>query len=47
MNQSILKELKQHLIATVKDIYSDNDDTDFSELHYKAFNEDYYIIGYY
>jgi hypothetical protein len=45
MNQSILKELKQHLIETVKDIYSD--DTDFSELHHKAFNEDHYIIGYY
>jgi hypothetical protein len=46
MKQSILTELKQHLIETVKDIYSD-DDTDFSELHHKAFNEDYYIIGYY
>jgi Trk K+ transport system NAD-binding subunit len=46
MKQSILTELKQHLIATVKDIYSE-DDTDFSELHNKAFNEDYYIIGYY
>jgi hypothetical protein len=46
MNQSILKELKRYLIATVKDLYS-VDDTDFSELHHKAFNEDYYIIGYY
>jgi hypothetical protein len=46
MNQSILTELKQHLISTVIDCYND-DDTDFSELHNKAFNEDYYIIGYY
>lgn len=46
MNESILKELKKYLIATVKDIYSD-DDTDFDDLHHNAFNEDHYIIGYY
>jgi hypothetical protein len=46
MNQSILTELKQHLIETVKYSYHD-DETDFSDLHHKAFNEVYYIIGYY
>ena len=45
MNQSIKQELLHHLIETVK--YSDDDRTDFEELHHEAFNEDYYIIGYY
>ncbi len=38
-------ELKQRIIDTL-DQY-DDDDTDFSELYSHAFNEDYYIIGYY
>jgi hypothetical protein len=46
MKQSLLTELKQHLICTVTNCYDDYE-TDFSELHYTAFNEDYYIIGYY
>lgn len=37
-------ELLSHLIDHVN--YCD-DDHDFSELHHEAFNEDYYIIGYY
>lgn len=45
MNESIKAELKQHLIDTIND-YQD-DETDFDELHHRAFNEDYYIIGYY
>lgn len=46
MNQSILTELKQHLITHVNEAYND-DDTNFEGLHHTAFNEDYYIIGYY
>ena len=45
MNDSIKQELLQHLIETV--LNSDDDRTDFDDLHYEAFNEDYYIIGYY
>ena len=45
MNESIKKELLNHLIETVK--YMDDDCTDFDDLHYEAFNSDYYIIGYY
>lgn len=36
-------ELIQHVINTIKD----QELTDFEELHFHAFNEDYYIIGYY
>ena len=46
MNNSINEELKQHLINVITDQYSD-DETDFDDLHHLAFNEDYYIIGYY
>jgi hypothetical protein len=46
MKDSILKELRQHLIEQITDQYNDDDD-DFDELHHEAFNEDYYIIGYY
>jgi hypothetical protein len=45
MNQSIKKELRAHLIETIINIA--DDETDFSELHHTAFNEDYYIIGHY
>lgn len=45
MNESILTELKSHLIETVQNMADDC--TDFSELHHEAFNADYYIIGYY
>lgn len=37
------KELTQHVINTI----NDQDLESFDELHYHAFNEDYYIIGYY
>lgn len=43
MKTSIHKELLQHVIDTINDL----DLEDFEELHYHAFNEDYYIIGYY
>lgn len=46
MNNELNQELKGHIIDTLANKYND-DDTDFSELHYHAFNEDYYIIGYY
>lgn len=46
MNHSIKQELKEHLIDHIKDAYND-DETNFEELHHTAFNEDYYIIGYY
>ena len=43
MQQSIREELKQHVINTIKEQDLDS----FGELHFHAFNEDYYIIGYY
>jgi hypothetical protein len=43
MNTSLRNELLNHVIDTIKD----QDITDLDELHYHAFNEDYYIIGYY
>jgi len=43
MKTSIKNELKTHIIETINDQQLDN----FDELHYHAFNEDYYIIGYY
>jgi len=43
LTQSIENELLHHVIATIKD----QDLTDFDDLHFHAFNEDYYIIGYY
>ena len=45
MNQSIKQELLQHLIETV--LNTDDDRTDYDDIHHEAFNEDYYIIGYY
>ena len=41
MLQTIKQELTQHLNETIK--YLDSND----EIHFHAFNEDYYIIGYY
>lgn len=41
MKQSIRTELTEHLNDTLK--YLDSSE----EIHYHAFNEDYYIIGYY
>lgn len=43
MNTTINEELKQHLIEVI----NNKSDDDFEELHNEAFNEDYYIIGYY
>ena len=43
MQHSIRTELLNHIINTINDL----DLEDFEELHYHAFNEDYYIIGYY
>lgn len=43
MNIKLKNELLDHIINTI----SDQELTDFEELHYHAFNEDYYIIGYY
>ena len=45
MNNSIKQELLAHLIETVEN--SDDSNTNFEDLHHEAFNEDYYIIGYY
>jgi hypothetical protein len=42
MNKSIYNELLEHVIETIED----QDLTDFDDLHFHAFNEDYYIIGY-
>ncbi len=41
MKNSIRQELTEHLNDTIK--YLDSKD----EIHFHAFNEDYYIIGYY
>ncbi len=46
MNNSIRTELKEHLINVVNE-QMDADASGFEDLHYLAFNEDYYIIGYY
>lgn len=45
MNNSILAELKDHVLDCINDgrILEDNLD----DAHHVAFNEDYYIIGYY
>lgn len=45
MNNSINQELKQYLIDFIN--YCDDQRTDWDDLHNEAFNEDYYIIGYY
>lgn len=49
MNILLEIELKQHIIDII-DLLNDDtndDETDFSELHQHAFNDGYYIIGYY
>ena len=43
MENTIRKELISHVIGRINDL----DLQDFDELHFHAFNEDYYIIGYY
>lgn len=45
MNNSIMQELKQHAADLIADdvINSDN----IEDAHHIAFNQDYYIIGYY
>ena len=45
MNKSIELELKQHIIDLILDdvLHIDNQD----DWHFHAFNEDYYLIGYY
>jgi len=45
MRNSIKEELKIYMEDFIKDLRSDI--FDGHELHQKAFNEDYYIIGYY
>ena len=41
MKNSIREELTEHLNETIENIGSNE------EIHFHAFNEDYYIIGYY
>jgi len=43
MKTSIYNELLEHVINTIQDQELDN----FDDLHHYAFNDDYYIIGYY
>ena len=43
LNSTVNQELLSHIIDTIED----QDLTDFDDLHFHAFNEDYYIIGYY
>lgn len=45
MKNSIKQELAQHLLDLINDRVLTNDNKD--EWHFHAFNEDYYIIGYY
>ena len=40
-----LEEIKETILETLKEI--DGDYIDASELHFKAFNEDYFLTGYY
>ena len=45
MNNSIKAELKAHLLGMINDeVLTDDNKEDW---HFHAFNEDYYIIGYY
>ena len=39
--------IKQELLSHVIDTINDQELTEFDELHFHAFNEDHYIIGYY
>jgi hypothetical protein len=43
MKDTLKNELLNHVISTIEDQAIDTLD----DLHFKAFNEDYYIIGYY
>ena len=45
MKTSVKTELAQHLIDRINDGILTNDNYD--DWHFYAFNEDYYIIGYY
>jgi hypothetical protein len=49
MKQSIKTELTEHLNDTIEYLDSKTLVESYlnDEIHYKAFNEDYYIIGYY
>ena len=47
MQASIYKELLSHIIDTLENRSQGTDTLDLDELHHLAFNEDYYIIGYY
>lgn len=41
-------ELIDHVINNINELDLDSDDTiDLEDLHLRAFNEDYYLIGYY
>jgi len=46
MKNSVKLELLHHLKDALMDNYS-ADAEDFSELHHMAFNQDYYLMGYY
>ena len=45
MNNSIRAELKLHILSLINDCVLTDDNHD--DWHFHAFNEDYYIIGYY
>ena len=45
MNNSIINELKSHVIDLINDGHINADNLE--DAHHVAFNEDYYIIGYY
>lgn len=45
MNNSIMQELKAHVQDLISEDRINHDNAD--DAHYIAFNEDYYIIGYY
>lgn len=46
METQLKIELLGRIVDTLADQY-EAEDTDFEELHFRAFIEDYYIIGYY
>lgn len=45
MKQSIKRELKAHILEKIKDGVLTDENRD--EWHFRAFNENYYLIGYY
>lgn len=45
MNESVKKELKAHVVNLINEGVLTNDNVD--DWHHHAFNEDYYIVGYY